>query len=295
MNKRVFPNTMKCSSYTILTILLLISGVIMDLSAETSPASKSTKNNTAIVLVAFGSTAPSTIQTYNSIEKSFKDAFPKNSVSWAYTSDIVIRKLREKGKYISNVDEAVKNLVNQGYTSIVLQSLHIMPGEEFLSLQSENTSSTTIIGQPLLASDNDIAKVAEIVSRFCKSTIPTVIAAHGNGKNLELNAPLLKIASIIESKNSNTVLCTVEGTPGTEPMKRLKTDALKKDSVIFVPFMLIAGVHVQDDLMGQEESSWKNIMGIKNARITSPLGDLPEIHAIFIDHCKLALEMAGKK
>jgi len=100
---------------------------------------------------------------------------------------------------------------------------------------------------------------------------------------------------VIESKNSNTVLCSVEGTPGTDPMKRLKADALKKDSVIFIPFMLIAGVHVRDDLMGQEESSWKNIMGVKNARITSPLGDIPEIHSIFIDHCKQALEMAGKK
>lgn len=267
----------------------------MNLSAETGSAPKSTKNTTAIVLVAFGSTAPSTIQTYNSIEKSFNKAFPDYSVSWAYTSDIVIRKLREKGKEIYNVDEAVEILKNKGFTSIVLQSLHIMPGEEFLSLQSENTSSTTIIGQPLLASDSDIANVADIVSRLCKSSIPTVIAAHGNGKTLELNAPLLKMASIIESKNSNTVLCSVEGTPGTEPMKRLKAEALKKDSVIFVPFMLIAGVHVQDDLMGEETGSWKNIMGIKNARLTSPLGDLPEIHSIFIDHCKQALEMAGKK
>jgi len=154
----------------------------MDLYAETGSATNSTKNSTAIVLVAFGSTAPSTIQTFNSIEKAFINAFPDHSVSWAYTSDIVIKKLREKGKEIYNVDEAVKSLLNKGYTKIVLQSLHIMPGEEFLSLQTENTSSNTTIGQPLLASDSDIAKVATIVSRFCKSTIPVVIAAHGNRK-----------------------------------------------------------------------------------------------------------------
>ena len=265
------------------------------MNTQAKPLSKSNSQteNTAIVLVAFGSTAAQTVKTYEKIEHSFKKAFPHLNISWAYTSEIVIKKLRGSGKKINNVDEAIKELVKNGNKSIILQSLHIMPGEEYLSITSEDSTATIAIGEPLLASDNDIHSVAQILIPFLTGATPTVVAAHGNSKFPELNKPLHKIASIFERECPNSVLCTVEGPPGIEPMKKIAASVKKMNTVNFLPFMLIAGMHVQEDLTGPDSSSWKNILGVTNVNLLEPLGDMPKIHEIFISHCKIALAKLG--
>lgn len=267
----------------------------MDTCAQPKENKNSESGKKAIVLVAFGSTAPQTVKTYEKIEQSFKKAFPQYPVSWAYTSEIVIKKLRESGKQISNIDEAVRTLVSCGYSSIVLQSLHIMPGEEYLSITTKDSSAKIIIGDPLLASDNDIQNVAQILIPLCKGDTPTVVAAHGNSKYPELNKPLHTLASIVEKECPNSVLCTVEGPPGIEPLQKISASSKKINSVNFLPFMLIAGMHVQEDLTGPDSSSWKSILGVSNVNLFQPLGELSKIHDIFISHCKNALTQLGKK
>ena len=265
----------------------------MNTCAEPVSKNNSQSENTAIVLVAFGSTAPQTVKTYEKIEQSFKKAFPHLNISWAYTSEIVIRKLRASGKKINNVDEVIKNLVKNGYKSILLQSLHIMPGEEYLSITTQDSTAKIAIGEPLLASDNDIQTVAQILIPLLTGDTPTVVAAHGNSKYPELNKPLHKIALILEKTCPNSVLCTVEGPPGTEPMQKISVAVKKINIVNFLPFMLIAGMHVQEDLTGPDSSSWKNILGVTNVNLLEPLGDMPKIHEIFISHCKNALTKLG--
>jgi sirohydrochlorin cobaltochelatase len=280
---------------TPLFVFLFLTGVMMNSYAEPKSKSNPESGKTAIVLVAFGSAAPQTVKTYEKIEQSFKIAFPQYPVSWAYTSEIVIKKLRKSGKQISNVNEAVNALVSSGYTSIVLQSLHIMPGEEYLSISTEDSSAKIIIGDPLLASDTDIQTVAKILMPLCKGDTPTVIAAHGNSKYPELNKPLHTLASIVEKECPNSVLCTVEGPPGIEPMQKISASAKKINSVNFLPFMLIAGMHVQEDLTGPDSSSWKNILGVSNVNLYQPLGEQEKIDEIFISHCQKALTQLGKK
>jgi sirohydrochlorin cobaltochelatase len=276
-------------------IFLFITGVIMNTYAVPESKNNNQTGNTAIVLVAFGSTAAQTVKTYEKIEQSFKKAFPQLNISWAYTSEIVIKKLRDSGKKINNVDEAIKELVNKGNKSIILQSLHIMPGEEYLSITKQDSTAKIAIGEPLLASDNDIQIVAQILIPLLKGDTPTVVAAHGNSKYPELNKPLHQIASILERECPNSVLCTVEGPPGIEPMEKISASVKKLNIVNFLPFMLIAGVHVQEDLTGPDSSSWKNILGVTNVNLLKPLGDIPKIHDIFISHCKNALIQLGKK
>jgi sirohydrochlorin cobaltochelatase len=280
---------------TPLFVFLFLAGVMMNSYAEPKSKSNPETGKTAIVLVAFGSAVPQTAKTYEKIEQSFKKAFPQYPVSWAYTSETVIKKLRESGKQISNIDEAVKILLSRGYSSIVLQSLHIMPGEEYLSIPTNDSSAKIIIGDPLLASDNDIQNVAQILIPLCKGDTPTVVAAHGNSKYPELNKPLHTLASIIEKECPNSVLCTIEGPPGIEPMQKISASAKKINSVNFLPFMLIAGMHVQEDLTGPGTSSWKSILGVSNVNLYQSLGELSKIHEIFISHCQNALSKLGKK
>jgi sirohydrochlorin cobaltochelatase len=274
---------------------LISFGVMMHTSATSAQKNDSQLDKTAIVLVAFGSTAAQTIQTYEKIEKSFKKAFPQYPISWAYTSEIVIKKLSTNGKQIKNVNESIKQLQQNGFSSIVLQSLHIMPGEEYLSIDTTGFSATIEIGEPLLACETDIRNVAQIITPMCKGNCPTVIAAHGNGKYPELNKPIHELATIIEQQCSRTVLCTIEGEPGILPLQKIAIAAKTQGCATFIPLMLISGVHVQEDLGGPDSTSWKNRLNISNVTITPPLGEITAIHDIFISHCRNALKKLEEK
>lgn len=280
----------------LLFIHLLLCGVIMNSSGQEQCKNR-TQNNAgvAVILVAFGSTASQTLSTYGKIEGAFKKAFPSYYISWAFTSDVVVNKLKKNGKSVFLVNDAIQKLVSDGYSKIVLQSLHIMPGEEFRNIAAPQISGVKIvIGEPLLTSSEDINEVANVVSSLCDNNCPTVIAAHGNEKFPEFNKPLHEIAAIIGNKQPKTVMCTIEGPPGTEPFTKIKPDAAKLNCVKFIPLMLVAGVHVQEDLTGQDSSSWKNILGVSNVTITPSLGDIPLIHDIFINHCRKQLKVLGE-
>lgn len=263
----------------------------MNLNAQTpSHPRQGDKSNTAIVLVAFGSTATSTITTYEKITNSFKKAFPDNSIFIAYTSEHAIKKANESGRNLLNVNETVEKLTTDGYTKIIIQSLHIMNGEEFMSIGENFSSAKIVIGKPLLSSDSDLQKISEVLLPQCNKKIPTLIAAHGNSKFPELNLTLQKLGSIIESKCTNAVLCTIEGEPGIKPLSKITNQAKSVNSARIIPLMLVAGVHVTDDLIGTDPSSWKNLLGIKNVILSDPMGELPIIHEIYISHCKDALK-----
>ncbi len=263
----------------------------MSLTAKTpSHAQHDDKSNTAIILVAFGSTATSTITTYEKITNSFKKAFPDNPIFLAYTSEHAIKKASDKGRKLLNVNETVEKLSKDGYTKIVIQSLHIMNGEEYMSIGENISSAKIVIGKPLLSSDSDLQKVSDILLSICDKKTPTLIAAHGNSKFPEINSTLQKLDTIVESKCTNAVLCTIEGEPGVKPMSKIAGQAKIVDSVKIIPLLLVSGVHVREDLIGKNPSSWKNLLGVKNVVLTEPMGELPLIHEIYISHCKDALK-----
>ncbi len=252
---------------------------------------KSELKKSAIVLVVFGSTVSKTIHTYENIKSSFIKAFPDVPIFIAYTSEFIIKKSIAAGKYIYNVKETVDNLINHGFSSIILQSLHIMPGEEYMSINAHDSSAKIIVGEPLLSSDEDIFEVVKIIESLCDKNGPTVIAAHGNSKYPELNKPLVRLADQIENRCPNTVLCTVEGMPGLEPLKKILNIAKNQDHATFIPLFLVAGMHVEEDLTGTDPSSWKKILGISDVQIKKSMGELQSIHAIYINHCKRAFQL----
>ncbi len=66
-----------------------------------------------------------------------------------------------------------------------------------------------------------------------------------------------------------------------------------KRKALLIPFMLVAGVHFKEDLIGDGEDSWKNRIernGIEVRAIDKGLGFHPPIVEIFIDHIEDALD-----
>ena len=60
-----------------------------------------------------------------------------------------------------------------------------------------------------------------------------------------------------------------------------------------MPSMLVAGDHAHNDMAGDEEDSWKNLLkaqGYDVDYIMKGLGELPAIQQLFVEHAKAALE-----
>lgn len=252
-------------------------------------------NKPPIMLVAFGSTVPETRQTFARIEADVKAAFPGQTVVWAFTSGLIRERLKEQGETLFSPQEALDSLVNDGFGEVILQSLHIMPGEEFQALFSLDPRGMRLsIGAPLLADQGDMNEICSILDALFRKDRPNVIAAHGNEKRPQLNEPLRKLAAMVESNRTDTVLATIEGPPGTAPFSTIRDFVARSGGVHFVPLMLISGVHVRDDLMGDDKESWKTLLGAKEASASPPLGDVPEVRAMIVRHIREARQIGER-
>ncbi len=275
----------------ILSLACLLSLCTVTPLASSSQAAES---KPVIALIAFGTSIPEAQRSFDEIDKAFTKAFPEYDIRWAFTAQFIIDKLAKEGQTtlftrkepIQNPDQLFKELADKGVKKVYVQSLHVVPGGEYTDLTGGNTFGIAAkFGAPLLGSDADIAKVAEILSRdFGGSDEYTIICGHGNDHHKSFNTQLIKFNDYIKSHYKNVQLATVEGPIGTDAaFQAIKDSGLKK--VKFIPFMIVAGDHITNDVMGNEPDSWRSIIDLEST-VTQPLGQNPEIIKVYISHLK---------
>lgn len=95
-------------------------------TTETADAEKST--DTAIMVVSFGTSYNDSRDiTIGAIENAIADAFPQYEVRRAFTSQIIIDKLKERdGLEIDNVQEALDRAAADGIKNLIVQPTHLM-------------------------------------------------------------------------------------------------------------------------------------------------------------------------
>jgi len=140
------------------------------------------KDNPAILLVVFGTSYPEAQAAYENIEKVYKQEFPEAKIQIAFTSDYIRRKIQQRDNIsIDNPLTALARLNDEGYVNVVVQSLHVIPGEEFHDMANIVESLSGIegkfgfkniaIGAPLLMSHGDYHNVsAALASQFDEYT-----------------------------------------------------------------------------------------------------------------------------
>ncbi|PKQ60627.1 hypothetical protein BZG02_18735 [Labilibaculum filiforme] len=274
-----------------------------------------------ILLVTFGSSFPDPQETFKNIDNAAKTKFTGEAVNWGFTSDLIINKLRKgngegslQGKIIDNdsPEEAMEKMVKDGYSKFNIQSLHVIPGEEFdelkaavASFESKYKGVDVKIGHPLLDTDADIQKVAEIIAKKFSSELtegPVLLMGHGTPHAAD--AQYLKLQAELRKLNSNFYVGTVEGigfNAGTTSIGALITElnklTPKATKVTITPLMSIAGDHANNDMNGNSgetdpaEQSWRERLEAENYTVNSimkGLGDYDEINAIWMNHLENA-------
>src|SRR3712207_3938136 len=99
---------------------------------------ESKKSDTAILLCTFGCTVEESIKTYDAIIKDYKTAFQNTDVYLSFASHACVNRVKAATKIDRyQPDLWLRALGKAGYKRVAVQSLHVIPGEEYLSLRSE--------------------------------------------------------------------------------------------------------------------------------------------------------------
>lgn len=284
---------------------LMAGTAFMNSCQEDTPSSKnpvqetvasSKRSDTAILLCTFGSTFSESIETYDRIIADFEKAFPGTDVYLSFTSYTCVNRVKAAtGIDRYQPDLWLDALGKAGYKKVAVQSLHVIPGEEYLNLMNSDVKKDFMIGgypevevlkgANLIAGDEDVKVIADVLAQEYRTVLDDkksilLFMGHGNpDENYEhANEKYtdLENAMLARTQNRNVFVGTVdygemlfcpEGwTEGqdiadtyvySKLMNYCKENSLQPGDVTvhLVPAMTVAGDHAHNDMWGIDDET----------------------------------------
>ena len=263
--------------------------------------SAAAQEKAALLMVHFGTTYDETRgKTIEAINEKARAEFPELTVREAYTSRIVIRKLKERGIEKLTPLEALIRLRADGFTRVIVQSTTLLNGAEMESLRRDVASvegffEEVRVGTPLLYSVDDCARVCEILTGRHADAADAKQKAHvvfvGHGTYTPATATYSQIDYLFTAQGQPLFhVATIEGYPTFDTMlARLK--AAKARRVTLVPLLFVAGDHASNDIA----VDWREALEKEGLQVDcrlEGLGEIPEIQDIYIEHIRFSLNHA---
>ena len=258
-----------------------------------------------LLVVSFGTSFNDSRRlTIGAIEQAIEEAFSDWSVRRGFTSQIIIDHVnRRDGFKIDNLEEALDRAVANGVKTLVVQPTHLMSGFEYTDVvntvaEYADAFDKVVIGEPILSTDEDFDRVADIIVEATKEYDDgeTAICFMGHGTEADSNGVYAKMQTVLTDKGmANYFIGTVEAEPSLEDLLELvKAGNYKK--VVLEPLMIVAGDHANNDMAGDDEDSWKSAFeaaGFEVNCILRGLGELEGIRELIIEHTQAAIDQLG--
>lgn len=261
----------------------------------------------AILMVHFGTTFDDTrALTIDRINDKVKKEFKGIEVKEAYTSRIIMRRLKDRGIIKLNPQEVLDQLKAEGYTHVLVQGTNVMNGVESENLNKEVESykdsfKDIRVGAPLLTEAHDYENVAKAIAKKIgplKKDQGVVLVGHGTHHYGGSAYAMMDYVFSAEGYE-NYAVGTVEGYPEFDNVvKKLKNRGVK--DVILMPFMFVAGDHAQNDIAGEWNENLQKAGFTVSKVILMGLGQNEDIQNIYVDHLKFIThhveeDLAAKK
>lgn len=246
-----------------------------------------------ILVVSFGTSHLDTMKkTISVIEQEISERFLEYRVYRAFTSGMIIRKLkRTENLAVDTVQEALNRMKEDGIEDVIVQPTHIINGVEYDRMMKELMENMFLfrrirVGKPLLSSVDDYKKSIHAVMAETQLEDDEMLVLMGHGTDHHANSAYPTLEYTFHALGYNQVLVgTVESFPELKNvMAKLEISGKKK--VVLMPFMLVAGDHAKNDMAG-EEDSWKSELedaGYEVGVIMKGLGEFEGIRKIFTEH-----------
>lgn len=251
----------------------------------------------ALLVISFGTSYRETREkTIGAIERDLQKGFPDYDFRRAFTSRMIIKKLRERdNEYVDIPHEALEKLKNEGYTEVICQTTHVINGYEYdLTINElkkfENDFDVLTIGAPLLTTIDDYEQVAKTaISELPEMKEGEALLYMGHGSEHHANATYPAMDYTFKHLGyKNAFMGTVEGFPSlNDIIPQLKEKGYHK--LYLAPFMIVAGDHAINDMASDEEDSWKTLLeneGFEVECVLKGLGQFKGIQDMFLEHAK---------
>ncbi len=244
-----------------------------------------------LLMVHFGTTHDDTRElTINAINQKAQAMFPNLDMREAYTSRIIIHRLKQRGMEKLTPLEMLKQLHKDGYTHVIIQSSNIIDGIEMESLRQdvhevEKDFKEIRIGKPLLYGKEDYEQVIDALMPSLPAQGAIVLVGHGT--YTPITAAYTMVDYMLKAKGyTHAHVGTIEGYPAFEDVLRMLKAGQEK-TVTLVPFMFVAGEHAKNDIA----VDWKNDLEAEGYTVNvyaKGLGENPAIQDLFIERIKFA-------
>lgn len=251
----------------------------------------------AILVVSFGTSHMDALK--NSIEKienKIKEEFKEYDVYRAFTAHMIIKKIKNRdGINIPTPEEALEELREKGYEEVIVQPLHIIPGEEFdyikgiVKIHKDDFKSIKI-GRPIFyyqgmeGLPKDYSLFIESIKEVLENEESVVLFGHGTAHYGNAVYGMLQTV-LVDEDYDNVFVATVEGYPSIEScIKRMKKKNIKKTKL--VPLLLVAGDHAKNDMASDEDDSLKSMLereGIEVCLHMHGLGEFDKFGHLYIN------------
>ena len=258
-----------------------------------------------LLVVSFGTSFNDSRRlTIGAIEGAIAEAIPEYSVRRGFTAQIIIdHVLRRDGEAIDNVTEALERAIQNGVKTLVVQPTHLMHGFEYddviaeLAEYADAFENGIFVGEPLLTSDDDFDRVADVMIDLLKDYDDgeTALVYMGHGTEHEYNKVYAQMQGVLSDKGAdNYYIGTVEAEPSVDDvLNAIKDKGYKR--VVLRDMMVVCGDHANNDMAGDGEGSWKSIFtaaGYEVECVLEGLGQVPEIQQLYVEHAQAAVAAA---
>jgi len=258
----------------------------------------------AILVVSFGTSHLEALK--NSIEKienKIKEEFEDYEVFRAFTAHFIIKKLKARDNLdILTPEEALEDLKSRGFEEVIVQPLHLIPGEEFDYIkgvveQRKNDFKDLKLGRPIFfyqgmnGLPEDYSLFIESIKDVFKDEESIILFGHGTEHPSNAVYGMLQTV-LVDEDYENVFVATVEGYPTVENVvKKLKKKGINKTKL--VPLLLVAGDHVKNDMASDEDDSLKTRLqkeGIEVKLHMHGLGELDKFDGLYINRIYDSIE-----
>ncbi len=249
----------------------------------------------AILVVSFGTSVNATREkTIDRIEADIQKAMLDRVFYRAWTSGMIIRKIEKRdGVHINTVEEAMKQMLSDGITDVIVQPTHVIRGIEYdqlkkAVLEKGKEFEQVRIGTPLLTTSEDADAVLQaVMAEIGDIGKEETIVFMGHGTPHDINSIYTELDQRLKELGyPQAFMGTVEAEPSLDTLLE-KIQTLHVKRVILAPFMVVAGDHALNDMSGDEDDSWKSTFekaGYEVECILKGLGEYPAVRQIYVKH-----------
>lgn len=241
----------------------------------------------AILVVSFGTSYLDTLEkTIEKAEKQIRDNFSEYDIYRAFTSHMIIKKLKEKYEiFVDTPEEILEKLYEAGYEEVIMQPLHMIPGEEFIYINKiaevfKEKFEVLKVGRPIFYYQG-IEELPQDYSLFIEATKElyeenNAVVLMGHGTAHPSNSVYGCLQAVFEDEGyENVFVTTVEGYPNFENViSRLKRKNISE--VTIAPLMVVAGDHARNDMASDDEDSLKSVLEAEGIKVNVHLKGLGE-------------------